>query len=144
MGVPLALVGWFGAAYFLELMGTPVDVIDQAALYMKIFFLGVPTALTYNFGAAILRAAGDTKRPLYILAFAGIANVVLNLVCVIVFKLGVVGVALGTIVSQAISAVAVIILLRKNDDEFRLNLASNARNRSLKFSEIDIPYDEVK
>ncbi len=123
VGVPLALVGWFGSAYFLGLMGTPVDVIDQAALYMRVFFLGVPAALTYNFGAAILRSAGDTKRPLYILSFAGVANVVLNLVCVIVFKLGVVGVALGTIVSQAISAVAIIILLRKNDDEFRLRLS---------------------
>ncbi len=123
VGVPLAFVGWFGSAYFLSLMGTPVDVIDQAALYMRIFFLGVPAALTYNFGAAILRAAGDTKRPLYILSFAGVANVVLNLVCVIVFKLGVVGVALGTIVSQAISAVAIIIILRKNDDEFRLRLS---------------------
>lgn len=123
VGVPLAFVGWFGSAYFLSLMGTPVDVIDQAALYMRIFFLGVPAALTYNFGAAILRAAGDTKRPLYILSFAGVANVVLNIVCVIVFKLGVVGVALGTIVSQAISAVAIIIILRKNDDEFRLRLS---------------------
>ncbi len=123
VGVPLAFVGWFGSAYFLGLMGTPVDVIDQAALYMRVFFLGVPAALTYNFGAAILRAAGDTKRPLYILSFAGIVNVVLNLVCVIVFKLGVVGVALGTIVSQAISAVAIIILLKKNDDEFKLKLS---------------------
>lgn len=123
VGLPLALVGWFCSGYFLGLMGTPHDVIYHATMYMKVFFLGVPAALIYNFGSAILRSAGDTKRPLYILAFAGIVNVALNLVCVIVFKLGVVGVALGTIVSQAISAVAIVFLLRKNEDEFRLRLS---------------------
>jgi len=122
-GFVLALVGWFFSKQFLRMMSTPEDVIDQAALYMKVFFLGAPVSLVYNFGAAILRAAGDTKKPLYILALAGIVNVGLNLFCVIVLKLGVVGVAIGTIASQLISAVAVTIILMRTNSEFHLKLS---------------------
>ncbi len=120
-GVCLALVGWFFARNFLQMMSTPDDVIDLATLYMRIIFLGAPASLVYNFGAAILRAAGDTKRPLYILGASGIVNVLLNLFCVIVLKLGVVGVALGTIVSQLISAAAVTWILMKTESEFKLD-----------------------
>jgi len=122
-GVVLALVGWFLSEHFLRMMSTPEDVIEQAALYMKVFFLGAPASLVYNFGAAILRAAGDTKKPLYILALAGVVNIGLNLFCVIVLEMGVVGVALGTIASQLISAVAVTIILLRTNTEFRLRLS---------------------
>ncbi len=114
-GIPLLLVGWLGAEYFLTLTGTPTEVLDQAALYMKIYFLGIPASLIYNFGSAALRAVGDTKRPLYILSVSGIANVVVNIICVAFLNMGVVGVALGTIVAQIISAVWVVCIFMKSD-----------------------------
>lgn len=123
VGIPLTMVGWFGAEYFLSMMGTPLNVMDQAVLYMRIYFLGVPFNLVYNFGASVLRAVGETKKPFHILAVSGIANVALNLICVIVFKLDVVGVALGTIVAQGISAVWVIALLGKSDSDFCLKIS---------------------
>lgn len=115
LGIPLTLVGWLGAEYFLGLMDTPNDIIKLAALYMKLYFLGVPATLIYNFGSAVLRAMGDTKRPLCILTASGIVNVILNLICVIVFRLGVVGVAIGTIVSQFLSAIAVMMIFVKEN-----------------------------
>ena len=121
-GVFLAFVGVFFSRNFLMWMSTPHDVIEGATIYMQVYFLGAPASLVYNFGAAILRAAGDTKRPLYILATAGIVNVVLNLVCVIVLELGVVGVAIGTIASQVLSAISVIIILIRTNSEFKLKL----------------------
>ncbi len=117
LGIPLMLVGWFGSEYFLSLMGTPNDIIKPAALYMKLYFLGVPATLIYNFGSAVLRAMGDTKRPLYILTAAGIANVILNLICVIGFHLDVVGVAIGTIASQVLSAISVMAIFMKENSE---------------------------
>lgn len=122
-------------------MSTPDDVIDQATIYMQLFFLGSPASLLYNFGAAILRAAGDTKRPLYILAFSGIANVALNLFCVIVLKLGVVGVALGTVASQVISAACVITILAKTKNEFKLKFSDVRihKNQLLKVAATGIP-----
>ena len=83
-------------------MGTPADVLDQAALYLKIYFLGMPFMLLYNFGSSILRAIGDTKRPLYYLFCAGIINVIFNLIFVIRFQMGVAGVATATVISQCI------------------------------------------
>ena len=118
-GVFLAIFGYFCTKYFLQMMDTPADIIDQSIIYMQVFFLGSPASLVYNFGAAILRAAGDTKRPLYILFVAGIINVILNLICVIVFHLGVVGVALGTVASQIFSAICVMYILIKTKGEFR-------------------------
>ena len=123
LGIPLTLVGWFGAPYFLTLTGTPQDVIGKAALYMKVYFLGVPFALIYNFGAAVFRAMGDTKRPLYILTVSGIVNVFLNILCVAIFKMGVVGVALGTIVSQLVSAIWVIFVLAGKNNKVRLRFS---------------------
>lgn len=121
-GVFLIFVGVAASRPMLSLMGTPDDVIDQAALYLRIYFVGAPSLLVYNFGAAILRAVGDTRRPLYFLTLAGIINVVLNLVFVIVFFLGVAGVALATIISQAVSAYLVVVCLQHNTGAFRLVL----------------------
>ncbi len=98
---------------FLLLMDTPADVIELAALYMRIYFLGMPALMVYNFGSAVLRAMGDTVRPLYFLTISGIINVVLNLVFVCVFHMDVAGVALATIISQYVSAVLVVICLLK-------------------------------
>lgn len=102
-GVVLAILGNIFAKPLLTLMGSPEDVIDLAALYVKIYFMGMPVILIYNYGAAILRAIGDTKRPLYYLTVAGVVNVVLNLVFVIGFDLSVAGVALATVISQCVS-----------------------------------------
>ena len=103
-GTVMIFVGLALSRPMLELMDTPEDVIDQATVYLRIYFVGMPAVLLYNFGAAILRAVGDTRRPLYFLTIAGIVNVVLNLFFVIVFSMGVAGVALATIISQTISA----------------------------------------
>ena len=99
-GVVLTVLGLLLSRQMLELMGSPEDVIDLAAVYLRIYFCGMPGNMLYNFGAAILRAQGDTKRPLYFLTAAGIINVILNLVFVIIFHMDVAGVALATIISQ--------------------------------------------
>lgn len=88
-------------------MGTPADVIDQSALYMRIYFIGMPFFMLYNYGAAILRSVGDTKRPLLFLIISGITNAVLNLILVIRFRLDVAGVAIATIIAQMISCILV-------------------------------------
>ncbi len=121
-GVFLIFVGFFLARPALALMGTPDDVIDQSVLYMRIYFAGMPVLMLYNFGSAVLRAIGDTKRPLYYLLFAGVINVVLNLIFVINLHMGVAGVALATVISQAISAILVIRCLILNDGMVQLNL----------------------
>lgn len=110
-GVVLGIFGFVFGGTFLKWMDSPPEVLPLATVYIKIYFAGMPFNMLYNFGAAVLRAVGDTKRPLYFLTVAGIVNVVLNLVFVIVFHMGVAGVALATIISQAISAVLVVICL---------------------------------
>ncbi len=110
-GVLLAVVGFFAARSLLELMSCPEDVIGLSALYLKIYFIGMPMNMLYNFSSALLRAVGDTKRPLYCLAAAGIINVVLNLVFVIGFSMSVAGVALATIISETVSACLVTAML---------------------------------
>ncbi len=112
-GVIVGIIGFFGAELFLKWMKTDPNVIDQATLYLKIYFVGMPFAMLYNFGASILRACGDTKRPLIILSLAGLINVGINLWLVAGFNMGVAGVAIGTTASQAISAVAVLWVLWK-------------------------------
>ena len=112
-GVVLMGIGMVAARPLLALMGSPADVIDLSVLYIRIYFAGMPVILLYNFGSAILRAIGDTKRPLYYLTFAGVINVLLNLVFVIVFKMSVAGVALATIISQAVSAWLIVRCLMK-------------------------------
>lgn len=108
----------------LTWMGTPEDVIEHSVLYMRIYFVGMPFTMAYNFGAAILRAIGDTKRPLYYLLGAGIINVVLNLVFVIGFSMGVAGVAVATVISQAISAALVLRCLTKAPAAYRLDFSA--------------------
>lgn len=103
-GIALAVVGNVFAKRLLLWMGSPDDVVDLAALYMKIYFAGMPVTLIYNYGSSILRAIGDTKRPLYYLFTAGVINVVLNLLFVIELDLSVAGVALATVIAQAVSA----------------------------------------
>lgn len=119
-GLVMALAGVLLARFALNLMGTPNDVIDQSVLYMRIYFLGMPFFMLYNYGAAILRAVGDTKRPLFFLVISGMTNAVLNLVLVIVFHMGVAGVAIGTIVSQLISSILVLHCLYTSNTSYRL------------------------
>ena len=121
-GLCVAVIGVGISRTALEWMNSPADVIDQSTLYLKIYFFGAPAAMVYNFGAAILRAVGDTKRPLYILAVSGIINVVLNLILVIAFHLDVAGVAIATVTSQVFSAVMVVLCLVKTGDCYRLEL----------------------
>ena len=100
-GIVMAFVGLFCSRGALEAYGqTPEDVISQSALYMKIYFLGMPFFMLYNYGAAILRAVGDTRRPLYFLVISGVLNAGLNMFLVIVFHMGVEGVAIATVISQ--------------------------------------------
>lgn len=119
ISVVLTVIGVCGSRFFLMLMGTPDEVIGLSATYMRIYFCGITASMLYNFGSAILRAAGDTKSPLYYLTAAGIVNVILNLIFVIVFRMNVAGVALATTISQVMSAVLVIRALMKRDDPCR-------------------------
>lgn len=121
-GILLLLIGITITRQILVWMGTPEDVLGQAALYLQIYFLGMPVMLLYNFGSSILRAIGDTKRPLYYLIFAGIINVILNLIFVIGFHLGVAGVAIATVVSQAVSATLIVRCMTRLEGCCRLNL----------------------
>lgn len=122
-GIFLALVGFLLTPTLLSLMGSPDDVREQAILYMRIIFLGMPFNLLYNFSAAILRAVGDTKRPLHYLGISGVVNVLLNLIFVILLNMDVAGVALATIISQALSVVLIINSLMKNTDDLKLTLS---------------------
>ena len=121
-GVLLTIVGVSFSGTFLRWMGTPDTVLPLSSLYMRIYFAGITFTMVYNFSAAILRAAGDTKSPLVYLSFAGVVNVVLNVVFVTVFHMNVAGVALATTISQAISAVLVVRALMKRTDACRLEL----------------------
>ena len=122
-GVAMAVVGLVFSRWALEVMGTPADVIDQSTLYMRIYFLGMPFFMLYNYGAAILRAVGDTKRPLMFLIVAGVINAVLNMILVIVFHLGVAGVAVATIISQLISCILVLRCLYMTDSSYQLRFS---------------------
>lgn len=102
-------------------MGTPPEVLDEAVTYLRIYFLGMPFIMAFNFGAAILRSMGDTRRPLYILVMAGVVNTLLNLLFVICFRMGVAGVAVATGIANAVSATLIIRLLRKEKEPFRLH-----------------------
>ena len=121
-GLVLAVAGFFLSRQMLELMSSPPDVIELSALYLRIYFLGMPGNLLYNFGAAILRAQGDTRRPLYFLTAAGVINVILNLIFVVPLKMSVAGVALATIISQYISAVLVLLTLLREEGLMHLDL----------------------
>jgi len=121
-GCILVIAGVSLAGPALRLMGTPANVIDKAVLYMRIYFMGMPFTMAYNFGSAILRAAGDTRRPLYYLLTAGIINVILNLIFVIVFSMDVAGVAAATVISQAVSSLLVLRCLIYTDSSYKIEL----------------------
>lgn len=121
-GLILIVLGVGLTPPLLRLMGTPENILPLSVLYLRIIFIGMPVTLIYNFGAAILRGVGDTRRPLYFLLTAGIINVILNLIFVIKFSMGVAGVALATILSQCISAVLIVQCLMRSDTYYRLQL----------------------
>ena len=120
-GFFLLVLGQVAARTILTWMGTPPDVLDEAVTYLRIYFLGMPFIMAFNFGAAILRSMGDTRRPLYILVMAGVVNTLLNLLFVIGFGMGVAGVAVATGIANAVSATLIIRLLRKEKEPFRLH-----------------------
>ena len=128
-GAVLTLVGTLMARTLLQLMASPADVIDLATVYLRIYFCGMPGNMFYNFGSAILRAQGDTRRPLYFLTAAGIINVGLNLLFVIVLQMSVAGVALATIISQYIAALLVLLCLVREKGALHLDLRALALGR---------------
>jgi len=121
-GVFLIFVGLAASRPLLEWMGTPADVIEKSTIYMQIYFAGMPVIMLYNFGSAVLRAIGDTKRPLYFLTVAGVVNVVMNIFFVTQLHMDVAGVALATVLSQVISAGLVVRCLMKSDGCLKLEL----------------------
>ena len=122
-GAVMAFVGLLMAKPALEMMGTPENVIAQSVLYMRIYFMGMPFFMIYNYGAAILRAIGDTKRPLLFLIIAGVTNALLNLFLVVIVRLGVAGVAIATIISQCISCILVLCCLYRSEGSYQLRFS---------------------
>jgi len=121
-GIILAIIGVVLAKPCLTLMDTPENVIDLSVLYMRIYFLGMPVMLLFNFGSAVLRAIGDTRRPLIYLIIAGVINVCLNMFFVIVLHMGVAGVALATVISQCVSTALLVRCLMKSDGCFQVSI----------------------
>ena len=140
-GVVLTFVGVMGSKYILMLMQAPHEVLTLATLYLKIYFGGITATMIYNFGSALLRAKGDTKRPLYILFAAGVMNLILNLIFVIAFKMDVAGVGWATVISQCFAAVAVLVILVREKDDFKLNFRRLAINTHIlaKIVKIGLP-----
>lgn len=141
LGVTVAVVGFFLAPRMLMLMGTPDDVLPLASLYIRIIFMGSPASIIYNYASAMLRASGDSKRPLMFLIVSGFINVVLNVLFVAVFRIGVAGVAIGTVVSQVASAVMVLLHMRRVEGPLHLSLRRLAidKKRLKKILHIGIP-----
>ncbi len=123
IGILLMIAGMLLARIVLEASGTPASVIDEALVYIRIYFLSIPFMVTYNFGSAILRSYGDTKRPMYYLMITGMVNIVLNLILVICFSLGVAGVAIATLIANILSASLVLVHLYRRDDEFQFRFS---------------------
>lgn len=121
MGVAFVFVGQVIARPLLQLIDTPEDVLDLAVRYLRLYFIGMPFIALYNYGAAILRSIGDTKRPLYALIISGVINVCLNLLLVIVFRMGVAGVAVATVIANGISTTIILRALMQEKSEIRLN-----------------------
>ncbi len=118
-GIICMLVGVIGANAFLSAMDTPPNVLGKAVVYFRLYFLGIPASMLYNFCSAILRSAGESKKPLYFLAAAGVANVLLNLIFVMVFNMGAAGVGLATALSQYLSAALVLRELIKTNEVYK-------------------------
>lgn len=121
-GIILTVIGIIGARQILIWMKAPEEVLDLAVVYLRIYFIGMTATMVYNFGSAILRAVGDTKRPLYFLLISGVVNVALNLLFVIGLRMDVAGVALATVISQCISAALIVLCLVKEKGDIHLNL----------------------
>ena len=141
LGVILGGIGAILTRQILIWMSSPAEVIDLATLYLRIYFLGMPAQAVYNFGSSILRAVGDTKRPMYYLTVAGVVNVILNLIFVIPFKMDVAGVALATIISQYISAILIVICLLREEGilQLKVNDLKIDGKTLLKITQIGIP-----
>ena len=140
-GFVLIAAGMLLARPMLEWMATPEEVIDQAVLYMRVYFVGMPATMLYNFGAAILRAVGDTRRPLYFLTLAGIVNVAGDLLFVLVLDMGVAGVAAATVISQIISATPIVLCLTQQDGMCSVNLKHLAfhKDKFLRMMQVGLP-----
>lgn len=121
-GLVITIIGVLISPWLLKVMGTPDNVMEHSVLYLKIYFLGIIFVMIYNMCAGILRAVGDSKNPLYVLIMTSVINIVLDLLFVVVIPMGVSGVAVATLIAQAISAVAVLIMLIKTKAEYRLIL----------------------
>jgi len=130
-GIVLVFIGFFLARPILEIMGSPEDVIGLAALYVRIYFIAMPAIMLYNFLAAILRAAGDTTHPLIFLTVAGVVNVILNLILVIIFKMGVAGVAIATVTSNYISCGMLVVFFTSQEDALKLELTKIAIDKKI-------------
>lgn len=122
VGIALTIIGSILSPVMVELIGTPAEVFDSATLYLKIYFWGVLGLLVYNMGSGILRAVGDSKRPLYFLIFSSIVNIILDYTFVVFFKMGIAGVAWATLIAQAVSAILVIVLLVRSKESYRIIL----------------------
>ena len=140
-GIVLTVIGIVGAPIILEWMQTPPEVLSKAVIYLRVYFAGMTATMVYNFGSSILRAIGDTERPLYYLSIAGVVNVVLNLVFVIVFHWDVFGVGLATVISQVISAALVLRCLLREQGGIRLDLKCLGVNKGklLQIMQIGLP-----
>lgn len=140
-GVAVGIIGFFVSGWMLQIMNVEAEILALSTLYLKIYFLGAPGMLIYNFGAAILRSHGDTQRPLYILFLSGIVNIVLNLILVIPVKLGVSGVAIATVVSQYISAALIVVCLLRTDSVIKIHLKELRIHKSelLEIVKIGVP-----
>lgn len=140
-GIVLAILGIVAARPLLLLMDTPENVIEHSVLYMRIYFIGMPVMLLFNFGSAILRAIGDTRRPLFYLSIAGVINVILNLWFVIGFHMGVAGVALATVIAQCVSTSLIIKCLVQSEGCFKLqiNKLHMSWNKFKKIAAIGLP-----
>ncbi len=141
VGVAVGILSYFAAPMLVKLTGTPMEVEDKALSYLSIYFLGLPAAMVYNFGAALLRAVGDTRRPMYYLMIAGVVNIALNLIAVIVFHMGAAGVALATTASQAVSAALVVTCLARSSGVLHLNLRALKihRQQLVEIARVGIP-----
>ena len=133
LGIALLVIGMLVARMVLVASGTPETVLDQALLYIRIYFVGIPFMVAYNFGAAIVRSYGDTRRPMCYLIVSGVLNVILNLLLVIGFHLGVAGVAIATVISNVVSTFLIISHLYRRNDEF-----------SFRFDRMRIDTNELK
>ncbi|MBE6050326.1 MAG: MATE family efflux transporter [Clostridium sp.] len=140
-GLILTIIGLIGTRQILIWMQTPDEVLDLATTYLRIYFLGMIATMVYNFGSAILRAVGDTKRPLYYLLWAGVVNVILNLIFVVGFKLDVAGVAIATVISQCISAFLIVKCLMNENGGIHLDIHNLHidRNMLIQIIKIGLP-----